>query len=169
MTATYIQRTPLDLAHDDVARIDKEIEMLQEQISNLKDERAKVTAFIDMYGKYVRPLPMSAGIPAAQAPPQRTIPSIKVPLNIQIRNFMARKMADLDRPISIATVCEMLAPNNLMPGGKDPKQAVSAILGKDKRFRYRLGEGWSLVQQHALSGSGFGSSSGSASSSEGSE
>lgn len=154
MTVTYIQRTPLDLAHDDVARIDKEIGVLQEQISSLKDERAKVTAFIDMYGKYVKPMPMSAAPIGAGvgAPPQRALPRIKVPLNIQIVNFLARKMADLDKPIPISTVCEMLAPNSLMPGGKDPKQAVSAILGKDKRFRYSQGEGWSLVRHQTFTG-----------------
>lgn len=158
MTVTYIQRTPLDLAHDDVARIDKEIDALQEQIASLQGERDKVVAFIDMYGKYVKPQPMSPAIvgpsmPSVDPPAhERALPRLKVPLNIQIGNFMARKMADLDRPIPISTVCEMLFPNNLMPGGKDPKQAVSAILGKDRRFKYAQGEGWSLVRQQTFAG-----------------
>ena len=159
MSVTYIQRTPLDLAHDDVARIDKEIDALQEQIASLQGERDKVVAFIDMYGKYVKPQPMSAAvvgpspISSGSVPsPERSLPRLKVPLNIQIGNFMARKMADLDRPIPISTVCEMLFPNNLMPGGKDPKQAVSAILGKDRRFKYAQGEGWSLVRLQTFVG-----------------
>ncbi len=155
MADINIPATPLDLAHDDVARIDSEIAALQEQIANLQDERSKVLAFIDMYGKYVRPLPWRPEAASGEGPPKiisqippnaPPLPRLKVPLNIQIRNFMARKLGEVDTPLPIGTICEMLAPNNLMPGGKDPKQAVSAILGKDKRFKYTLGQGWSFVR-----------------------
>lgn len=39
----------------------------------------------------------------------------------------------------------MLEENGLVPGGTNPKQAVSAILGKDKRFTFVPKEGWKLT------------------------
>lgn len=139
MTVNYIQRSPLQAAQDDLRRLD-------ETIAAAQDERAKVAAFIEMYGRYAQPntaqsAPSSVGLPSS-AP--RSFPA---PLSIRIGNFMANKLADIDKPIPISTVMEMLVPQNLIPGGKDPKQAVSAILGKDRRFTYRQNEGWSLNRQ----------------------
>jgi hypothetical protein len=137
MTADYTERTPIDAAQDDLTRID-------ETIARLQEERAKVVAFIEMYGKYAKPLPMSSGAVMIQ-PFGGMAPIDRQPLNIRIGNFVEAWMSGEDEPCAIGEIFEMLTKNNLVPGGKDPKQAVSAILGKDKRFQYKAGEGWSRV------------------------
>jgi hypothetical protein len=158
MTATY-QASPLKRAKDDLARLD-------ETIARLKAEREKVIGFIDMYEKYAgdgtsmsEAAAPQTGLINQPAPTglinQSTLTGLinqTQPLNIRIRNFLAQKLSTIEKPIPISTVFEMLYPNNLIPGGKDPKQALSAILGKDKRFKYKHGEGWSLVLQPTFSG-----------------
>lgn len=174
MADTHIQRSPLTAAQDDLRRLDSRIVALQE-------ERAKIAAFIEMYGRYAspdqaapQPGGLASGTPIPPAPPQftglalgrvlpmderlpvsglasgRPLRSMAAPLSIRIGNFLSEKMAQLEKPIPIGTIMEMLVTQNLIPGGKDPKQAVSAILGKDRRFMYRQNEGWSLVQPQTL-------------------
>lgn len=137
MTINYIKQSPLSAAQNDLVRLDR-------AIAGLQAEREKVAAFIEMYDKYAGTGPVSS-TPEAAAPKGSNTQSL--PLNVRIGNFLAQKLSTVDKPIPIGTIFEMLAPNNLLPGGKDPKQAVSAILGRDSRFKYLQGEGWSLVRQ----------------------
>lgn len=135
MTVNYTERTPLDLAQDDLQRID-------ETINRLQEERGKVLGFIEMYGKYAKPAPMSSVEPAMAR--SGMVPSDRLPLNIRIGNFVESWLPG-DEPVAIANIFEALEKNGLLPGGKEPKQAVSAILGKDRRFQYQQGQGWSRV------------------------
>ena len=137
MTMNYTERSRLDLAQDELAEIDQTIARLQEK-------RAKVAVFIEMWGQFESPEPMSAGTPIVQhfSP---MAPVDRQPLNIRIGNFVETWLAGSDEPAAIGLIFEALQGNKLVPGGTNPKQALSAILGKDKRFQYKQGVGWSRV------------------------
>jgi hypothetical protein len=144
MTSPYTQGSPRKLAQDDLSRIDA-------QIAQLQEERERVVNFLAMLDRYEPAFPLSVAGGAGPPPPFVAEGHlVRVPLNVRIGNFMAQKLATIEKPIPINTVFEMLASNNLMPGARDPKQAVSAILSKDKRFKYSPGEGWSLVRPTGL-------------------
>jgi|GEM_PF-2181731 len=130
----HIRPTPLDLAHADLADIDR-------AIAELEKKRAAVEAFIEMYGKYVRPIPSE---------PRKRIQEIPgglatLPMSTRIANFMAKYLSERDRPVELPDFYPVLEENGLVPGGSNPKQAVSAILGKDKRFTFVPKEGWKLA------------------------
>lgn len=125
---TVIEPTPLDLAHDDLADLDRTIAKLQK-------EREGVVAFIERYGKYVRPIPET---PRRRPPP----PASNLPMSAQVTTFMAKFLEDGDKPMPLTEFFPVLEKHGLVPGGTNPKQAVSAILGKDSRFTFVPKKGW---------------------------
>lgn len=157
MTVNYRERNPLDAAQDDLTEIDATIARLQEK-------RAKIAAFIEMYGQYAKPLPISQGtLPRGliNTPPTATAPVGQpeqmglinqpvLPLNVRIGNYMYRVMGGTERALAIGEIYEILEKANLLPGGTNPKQAISAILGKDRRFTYKQGEGWRTTMTPSL-------------------
>lgn len=134
--------SPLDLARDDLARIDRDIAALQE-------ERSEVAAFIKRYGKYVRP---NLGDVRHRTRETPIAPSAKLlmPMSLRIANFMAKYLSEMGRPVELPDFYPVLEENGLVPGGTNPKQAVSAILGKDKRFTFVPKEGWRLAPTGGL-------------------
>lgn len=146
---TDLPPTPLDLAHDDLAKIDGAMSDLQEKIAalqqagvHLQEERDAVVAFIKMYGKYVRPIPERPTKRIQETPPGGLA---TLPMSTRIANFMAKYLSERDRPVELPDFYPVLEENGLVPGGSNPKQAVSAILGKDKRFTFVPKEGWKLA------------------------
>lgn len=133
--------TPLDLAHDDLAKIDSAMAELQQRIAELQQEREGVAAFIKMYGKYVRPVPSEPRRRSRETP----VSLAALPMSTRIANFMATYLGSTDQPVELPDFYPVLEENGLVPGGSNPKQAVSAILGKDKRFKFVPKEGWKLA------------------------
>lgn len=131
---TELFPTPLDLAHADLERIDR-------TIADLQKEREGVDAFIRMYGKYVRPIPPEPRKRIRETP----IALAALPMSTRIANFMAGYLSERDHPVELPDFYPALEENGLIPGGSNPKQAVSAILGKDKRFTFVPKEGWKLA------------------------
>lgn len=149
MPDNQILRSPRERAQDDLNRIDTTIGELQE-------ERVKVMNFLDMYDRYEvhAAEPRFKGETSTAAVTTTTTATaveriLKLPLNIRIGNFTAKHLVGKERPVPIGTIFDALQSAQLVPGGTNPRQAVSAILGKDKRFAYTLGEGWSLRPEYA--------------------